>query len=99
MFRLMSINYSDMNKTSTEFNFNLMGKGNKVCHPGLFLGLPGIRALCSSTEAYTVILLFVGVCDIFCSFFGILKQICVINNGVSFCVGILYNLCVGFFLI
>jgi hypothetical protein len=45
MFRLLSINGCDMNKTSTEFNFNLMGRGSKVCHPRLFLGLPSILAL------------------------------------------------------
>jgi hypothetical protein len=37
MFRSMSINGCDMNKTSTEFNLNLMGRGSKTCHPGCYL--------------------------------------------------------------
>jgi hypothetical protein len=45
MFRSVSSDGSDMNRTSTQFNFNLTGKGSKICHPWLLLGLPRIRAL------------------------------------------------------
>jgi hypothetical protein len=50
MLRSMSINGCDMNNTSTKFNLNLMGRGSKICHPWLLLGLPSILALAGHSQ-------------------------------------------------